>query len=375
MPRPGPTSTAARSTRSSRCGATRSATGVLAAACAARGIGPADRSRPTRSSTATRLDGDGHTLPTDPRLARQPVRRVQGRGRAARGRRPSRQRPGAGARDRPDGLAVRRARAATSRAGSSTPPSEPGPPASRSASSADEWGTPTYTADVAEAIVELLAEDAMAGHPPPRQRAVRDPGATGRATSSAGPASMSRSSTSRSSTWERPSRPPRWGVLAQTPLPSGEPLRSWPDAMADYAPAPPARDAGPGMTRDARAAAVRHRPARRRLRLDRPPRRRARLVPRAVAGGPASRARTFVQANLSTSAAGRPPRPPSPSPPGRPVDRRGRPGASSPSSTSGRCSTGRARAARRDPRAGAPTSGSRSRPASPTASSRSTRSS
>jgi hypothetical protein len=39
-----------------------------------------------------------------------------------------------------------------------------------------------------------------------------------------------------SSTWERPSRPPRWGVLAGTPLPSGEPLRAWPDAMADYAP-------------------------------------------------------------------------------------------------------------------------------------------
>ena len=39
------------------------------------------------------------------------------------------------------------------------------------------------------------------------------------------------------STWERPSRPPRWGVLAQTPLPSGEPMRVWPDAMADYAPA------------------------------------------------------------------------------------------------------------------------------------------
>ena len=38
------------------------------------------------------------------------------------------------------------------------------------------------------------------------------------------------------STWERPSRPPLWGVLAATPLPSGEPLRVWSDAMADYAP-------------------------------------------------------------------------------------------------------------------------------------------
>jgi dTDP-4-dehydrorhamnose reductase len=31
---------------------------------------------------------------------------------------------------------------------------------------------------------------------------------------------------------DRPSRPPRWGVLEPTPLPGG-PLRSWRDAMAD----------------------------------------------------------------------------------------------------------------------------------------------
>jgi hypothetical protein len=38
------------------------------------------------------------------------------------------------------------------------------------------------------------------------------------------------------STWVRPSKPPLWGVLAPTPLPSGEPMRPWPEAMADYAP-------------------------------------------------------------------------------------------------------------------------------------------
>ena len=37
-------------------------------------------------------------------------------------------------------------------------------------------------------------------------------------------------------TWERASVPPRWGVLAATPLPGGEPMRSWRAAMADYAP-------------------------------------------------------------------------------------------------------------------------------------------
>jgi dTDP-4-dehydrorhamnose reductase len=101
---------------------------------------------------------------------------------------------------------------------------------------ADEWGTPTYTHDVADAIVELLAEDAHAGvhHVVNGLTATRAlwaedvlarfgvavpvehvPGAS----------------------WERASVPPPWGVLAATPLPSGEPLRPWHAAMADYAPA------------------------------------------------------------------------------------------------------------------------------------------
>lgn len=101
---------------------------------------------------------------------------------------------------------------------------------------ADEWGTPTYVHDLAEAIVELLAEDAVAGihHLVNGQVASR--------------ADWARDTVARagvrvetvdvpSTTWQRPSRPPRWGVLAATALPSGEPLQSWRDAMADYAPA------------------------------------------------------------------------------------------------------------------------------------------
>jgi dTDP-4-dehydrorhamnose reductase len=99
----------------------------------------------------------------------------------------------------------------------------------------DEWGTPTYTADVAAAIVELLAEDAIGGI----HHLVNGLFATR--------ADWARYTVARagfevdiqdvpSSTWERPSRPPRWGVLEPTRLPSGEPLRVWPDAMADYAP-------------------------------------------------------------------------------------------------------------------------------------------
>jgi len=100
----------------------------------------------------------------------------------------------------------------------------------------DEWGTPTYTADVADAIVELLAEDAIAGV----HHLVNGSVATR--------ADWARDVVARArldveivdvpaSTWERPSRPPRWGVLEPTLLPSGEPMRPWPAAMADYAPA------------------------------------------------------------------------------------------------------------------------------------------
>lgn len=101
---------------------------------------------------------------------------------------------------------------------------------------ADEWGTPTYVHDLAEAIVELLAADAIAGihHVVNGQVASR--------------AEWARDVVARagaeidivevpSSSWQRPSTPPRWGILAPTALPSGEPLRAWPDAMADYMPA------------------------------------------------------------------------------------------------------------------------------------------
>jgi dTDP-4-dehydrorhamnose reductase len=99
----------------------------------------------------------------------------------------------------------------------------------------DEWGTPTYTADLADAIVELLAEDVVSGihHLVNGSFASRADWAryvVGRAGLDVEVVTVP------ASTWERPSHPPPWGVLAPTPLPSGEPMRSWPDAMADYAP-------------------------------------------------------------------------------------------------------------------------------------------
>ena len=99
----------------------------------------------------------------------------------------------------------------------------------------DEWGTPTYAADVADAIVELLADDAHGG--------IHHLVSTGVATR----ADWARDVLARmrlavavedvpATTWPRPSVAPRWGVLAPTPLPSGEPMRPWTQAMADYAP-------------------------------------------------------------------------------------------------------------------------------------------
>ncbi len=100
----------------------------------------------------------------------------------------------------------------------------------------DEWGTPTFAADVADAIVALLAEDAHAGihHVVNGLTATRALWAEYIVGRFASPVTVEHVP---GSTWERASVPPRWGVLEATPLPSGEPLRPWPDAMADYAPA------------------------------------------------------------------------------------------------------------------------------------------
>jgi dTDP-4-dehydrorhamnose reductase len=100
----------------------------------------------------------------------------------------------------------------------------------------DEWGTPTYAADVADAIVELLADDAHGGihhlvNGLTATRALWAEYIVGRFSL---PVTIDHVP---AATWERVSTPPRWGVLEPTPLPSGEPMRVWPDAMADYAPA------------------------------------------------------------------------------------------------------------------------------------------
>jgi len=100
---------------------------------------------------------------------------------------------------------------------------------------ADEAGSPTYTADVAEAIAELIDADAIRGI-----HHVVNAGFASRSTwaeevlRQAGVSVPTQSVPA--STWRRDSTPPLWAVLEPTPLPSGQPLRTWPRALADYVP-------------------------------------------------------------------------------------------------------------------------------------------
>jgi dTDP-4-dehydrorhamnose reductase len=107
----------------------------------------------------------------------------------------------------------------------------------------DEFGSPTFSHDVAEAIVELLGSEDWRG-----VHHVVNGGVASRADWARELVRQVRLDVSieevPSSSWERPSRPPEWGVLEPTPLPSGEPLRAWQAALADYLPTLLRRRAG-----------------------------------------------------------------------------------------------------------------------------------
>jgi dTDP-4-dehydrorhamnose reductase len=100
----------------------------------------------------------------------------------------------------------------------------------------DEFASPTFTQDVAEAIVELVGSGDVGGI-----HHIVNSGIASRAT-------WARELFRRvgldveidevpASTWARASTPPAWGVLEPSPLPGGEPLRPWATALADYLPA------------------------------------------------------------------------------------------------------------------------------------------
>ncbi len=108
---------------------------------------------------------------------------------------------------------------------------------------ADEVGSPTWTPDLADAIVELIWEDAL----------IPEPGAGPAVHHLVNAGRASRADWAREvlrqaridvpivdiglADFPRASTPPRWAVLEPTPLPSGEPMRPWRDAFAHAVPA------------------------------------------------------------------------------------------------------------------------------------------
>jgi dTDP-4-dehydrorhamnose reductase len=113
---------------------------------------------------------------------------------------------------------------------------------------ADETGSPSYTLDVAEAIAELIGSAAIEG----THHVVN----AGHATRAGWARELLRqvgrdvaTEDVPAATWPRASTPPAWAVLEPTPLPGGEPLRTWQRALADYLPALQRQRAG-----EARAA-------------------------------------------------------------------------------------------------------------------------
>jgi dTDP-4-dehydrorhamnose reductase len=99
----------------------------------------------------------------------------------------------------------------------------------------DEFGTPTYAHDLADAIVDLLGSGDVSG--------VHHFVNAGTASRAAWARELFRQvgvdvaiDEVAASTWPRASTPPAWGVLEPTAPASGEPLRPWAEALADYVP-------------------------------------------------------------------------------------------------------------------------------------------
>jgi dTDP-4-dehydrorhamnose reductase len=105
----------------------------------------------------------------------------------------------------------------------------------------DEIGTPTYTPDVADAIVELIWEDALFGERGARVHHLVNGGRASRADWAREVLRQTGIEVDLeevpASTWQRASTPPLWAVLEPTPMPSGEPMRDWRLAFADAVPA------------------------------------------------------------------------------------------------------------------------------------------
>ena len=101
----------------------------------------------------------------------------------------------------------------------------------------DEIGTPTYTVDLAAAIVSLISSERPGHLWRPGINHIVNAGRASRAEWAREVLRIAGLSVPIEevpmSTWPRPSTPPAWGVLEPTPLPGG-PLRDWRDASVTY---------------------------------------------------------------------------------------------------------------------------------------------
>jgi dTDP-4-dehydrorhamnose reductase len=114
----------------------------------------------------------------------------------------------------------------------------------------DEIGTPTYAPDLAQAIVALLREAAGSGLGVPAGiHHIVNVGQASRAEWAREVLRLAGVDVTTEdvplTTWLRPSTPPQWGVLDPTPLPNGERLRHWQEALAEYLPASSSTGSGP----------------------------------------------------------------------------------------------------------------------------------
>lgn len=99
----------------------------------------------------------------------------------------------------------------------------------------DEVGSPTFAPDLAEAILALLAAGTFAGIHHVVNAGMASRAAWARHVLAALGVDVPIVEVPLSS-WTRPSSPPAWAVLEPTLPPSGEHLRPWQDAFADYVP-------------------------------------------------------------------------------------------------------------------------------------------
>ena len=99
----------------------------------------------------------------------------------------------------------------------------------------DEIGSPTFAPDLAEGILDLLASGTFAGIHHIVNAGAVSRADWGRHILAALEVEVPIVEISLA-TWARPSTPPAWSVLAPTALPSGESLRPWQAAFADYRP-------------------------------------------------------------------------------------------------------------------------------------------